>query len=205
MKLFTNEAIKERKRKEKNAKKIINTIITIILMPILIYNIALIIQAIINPYKTPNFLGIKTYVIISGSMRPELDIGDVVVVKNVKEDELNIGDIISFRQGQSVITHRISNKIEEDGKIEYKTKGDNNNTEDLQTINYKTIEGKVVKKISKIGIVVIALQNKMIIIIITIIIFIYCWQSQKIKAKKERRKLKRIEYERRGDLNEQKK
>ena len=196
MKLFTNEAIKERKQKAKTKRKIINSIITILLIPILIYNLALILQAILNPYKTPDFLGIKTYVIVSGSMIPELNIGDIVVVKNVAEEELNIGDIISFRQGQSVITHRISDKIEEDGKIEYKTKGDNNNTEDLQTITYKTVEGKVIKTIPKIGIVIIALQNKMIIIIIALIIFLYFWQSEKTKNKKESRKLKRIEYER---------
>ena len=195
MKLFTNEAIKKRRKKEKLTKKIINVIITILLIPILIYNVALILQAIINPYKTPSFLGIKTYVIVSGSMIPELNIGDIVIVKNVEENDLKVGDIISFRQGQSVITHRISEIIEEDGKKEYKTKGDNNNTEDLQTITYKTIEGRVIKKISKIGMAVIALQNKMIIIIVAVIIFLYFWQSEKNKSKKERRKIKRLEYE----------
>lgn len=195
MKLFTNEAIKERVKKEKNTRKIINIIITIILIPILIYNVTLILQAIINPYKTPSFLGIKTYVIVSGSMLPELNIGDIVIVKTVEESELKVGDIISFRQGQSVITHRISEIIEEDENKEYKTKGDNNNTEDLQTINYKTIEGKEIKRIPRIGMFVIALQNKMIIIIIAIILLLYFLQSEKNKSKKEKRKLKRMEYE----------
>lgn len=195
MKLFTNEAINERKRREQFTKKIINTIITILLLPVLIYNVSLIIQAVISPNKTPEFLGIKTYVIVSGSMIPELQIGDIVIVKNVPESVLQQGDIISFRQGQNVITHRIVAKTEEGGTFNYTTKGDNNNTEDDQIITYKTIEGKVIGKISKLGLVVIALQNKMAIILIAILIFIYFWQSEKIKKRKIQRKLKRLEYE----------
>lgn len=89
-------------------------------------------------------------------MTPELQIGDIVIVKNVKENEINEGDIISFRQGQNVITHRISEKFKENGQIQYKTKGDNNNTEDNQAITYKTIEGKVIRKFPRAGNFVLA-------------------------------------------------
>ena len=79
--LYTNEAIQKRKSREKKIKVTVRTIAYIFLVPLLIYNISLIAQSIINPKKTPNFMGVKTYVIISGSMQPELDIGDVVIVK----------------------------------------------------------------------------------------------------------------------------
>ena len=118
--LYTNEAIKNRKRKTVKRKKIIVTIIYILLIPILIYNLTLIAQSIVNPEKTPNFFGIKAYVIISGSMQPKLDIGDIVIVKNTKLEELQEGDIISFRKGQSVVTHRISEIIKENGEQKYK-------------------------------------------------------------------------------------
>ncbi len=157
---YTNDAIKRRKNIEDNIKKRFNIIIYIILIPILIYNISLIIQSLVKTSETPNFLGIKTYVIISGSMESELQIGDIVIVKKVGQDELKNGDISSFRQGQSVITHRISEVIEKDGKVQYKTKGDNNNAEDSGSISYDMIEGKVVKHISKIGNIAIILQNQ---------------------------------------------
>lgn len=62
---YTNEAIRERKIKSNKIKKVISIAIYIMLIPLLIYNISLIAQSVINPSKTPSFLGIKTYIIIS--------------------------------------------------------------------------------------------------------------------------------------------
>jgi signal peptidase len=192
---YTNEAIKRRKRAENILKRKINILIYIILIPILIYNISLIIQAVIKTSETPNFLGIKTYVIISGSMEPNLQIGDIVIVKKVAQNELKQGDIISYRQGQSVITHRIAEVIDKEGEVEYKTKGDNNNAEDSGIISYEMIEGKVVKHISQIGKIAIILQKKGTIIFIILILYIYILYSSSIKKKRALRKLKREEFE----------
>lgn len=192
---YTNEAIKRRKRAENILKRKINILIYIILIPILIYNISLIIQAVIKTSETPNFLGIKTYVIISGSMEPSLQIGDIVIVKKVVQNELKQGDIISYRQGQSVITHRIAEVIDKEGEVEYKTKGDNNNAEDSGIISYEMIEGKVVKHISQIGKIAIILQKKGTIIFIILILYIYILYSSSIKKKRALRKLKREEFE----------
>ena len=142
--LYTNEQIKKRIDKEKKKKKIIAVIVYILLTPIMVYNIALIISSIVKPNKTPSFLGIKTYVIISGSMEPNISVGDIVIARNIKneERELKIGDIISFRSGHSVITHRIVN-IEKDnnGVLRIRTKGDSNNTEYGVDILINNIEG----------------------------------------------------------------
>lgn len=192
---YTNEAIKRRKRAENILKRKINILIYIILIPILIYNISLIIQAVIKTSETPNFLGIKTYVIISGSMEPNLQIGDIVIVKKVAQNELKQGDIISYRQGQSVITHRIAEVIDKEGEVEYKTKGDNNNAEDSGIISYEMIEGKVVKHISQIGKIAIILQKKGTIIFIILILYIYILYSSSIKKKRALRKLKREKFE----------
>lgn len=127
-------------------------------------------------------------------MTPEVQIGDIVIVKNVKENEINEWDIISFRQGQNVIAHRISEKFEENGQIQYKTKGDNN-TEDNQAITYKTIEGKVIRKFPRAGNFVLALKNKMIIIIVAIILLMYFMQSEKVRSRRNKRRLKRLAYE----------
>jgi signal peptidase len=193
--LYTDEAIKKRKKNEKIVKNIITTLGYIILIPLLIYNLLLIAQAVINPNETPSFLGIKTYVIISGSMKPNLDIGDIVIVKKASEEELNEGDIIAFRQGQNVITHRISEIIVENGEKVYKTKGDSNNTEDSGTIKYELIEGKMINKIDFLGNISLFLQNKIVIIIILIVFYIYLSYSGAIKKRKRERREKRLEYE----------
>jgi len=193
--LYTDEEIKKKKAKITKIKNIINVAVYIILIPLLIYNTSLIIQAIINPNKTPSFLGIKTYVIISGSMKPEIDVGDIVIAKNVEQDELKEGDIISFRQGQSVVTHRILEKTVVNGEVQYKTKGDNNNIEDGEIVKYDSIEGKIVKTVPFLGKIALALQGKMAIIIIIIISYIYLSYSDKARKKKANRRNKRLEYE----------
>ena len=191
--LYTDEAIKKRKTKVAKIKNKINIAVYIMLVPLLIYNISLIVQAIINPNKTPSFFGIKTYVIVSGSMMPEIEIGDVVIVKKTKE--IKKGDIISFRKGHSVITHRIQEVLVIDEKIQYKTKGDNNNTEDTGFVSINEIEGVVVKIIPSIGKVSLVLKNKTLIITIIIVYYVYLLHEQSIKKRKIVRKLKREEYE----------
>lgn len=193
--LYTSDAIKTRKNKENKFKKNINIIIYIFLLPILIYNLSLIIQSVLKPYETPNFLGIKTYVIISGSMQPELKIGDIVVVKKITQEDLKVDDIISFRHGQSVITHRISRIIEEDGERKYITKGDFNNAEDSESVTYNNIEGKVIRSVPQFGKIALMLQDKIVIIFLIIVLYIYLVYSGELKKKKMQRRMKRIDYE----------
>lgn len=196
--LYTNEQIKKRIDKEKKKKKIIAVIVYILLTPIMVYNIALIISSIVKPNKTPSFLGIKTYVIISGSMEPNISVGDIVIARNIKneERELKIGDIISFRSGHSVITHRIVN-IEKDnnGVLRIRTKGDSNNTEDGVDIIINNIEGKVIAVIPKIGSIVRLLHDRTVLMIFLVVVYIYIIKSFKKNQRKNNRRLKRLKFE----------
>ncbi len=197
--LYTNEAIQKRQRINRKIKNFSSIIVYVMVIPLLIYNISLIVQAVINPTQTPSFAGIKTYVIISGSMEPDFKIGDIVVAKNVEKEQLNVGDIVSFRQGQSIITHRITEIIKNRGDIEYKTKGDNNNTEDSGTITHKSIEGKVVARIPGFGKISLILQKKITIVIIIIAFYVYLIIVHSKRKKKNERKIKRIRYEKKSE------
>lgn len=201
--LYTAENIQKKKQRVNKIKRYIDIVMYVILIPLLIYNSLLIIQAIIMPEKTFSFLGMKAYTIISGSMEPNLNIGDIVIINNIKEEKLNVGDIISFREGRSVVTHRILD-IESNGeKKRYKTKGDNNNREDSGTIGFDSIEGKVIKKIPYIGRIALLLQDKMAIIIVGISIYVYIAYSNSMKKKKLIRKNIRLEYERKKKFLEE--
>ena len=168
--------------KNNKIRQILSIPFFIFLFSLLTYNIVLISQSIITPDKTPSFFGIKTYVIVSGSMQPELDVGDMVVVKEMNDSELNVGDIISYRNGQSIITHRIHKIYYKDGQKNYITKGDYNNIEDSIILTIDSIEGKVINKLSGIGNIALFLQSKYSIIAIVIIFFLYLLS---IKNKKE--------------------
>lgn len=202
---YTNDAIKKRMKRKNQIRKIRTTLVYIFLLPLLIYNVSLIFQAVTNPSKTPSVFGIKTYVIVSGSMQPELDIGDIVVVKEVNESELQSGDIISYREGQSVITHRIIGIENLENKKLFKTKGDSNNTEDFVAIAMSEIEGKVINSISGLGKIALMLQDKVVIIFIMIVFYAYFVRSDKVMKRKEERRIKRLEYEKRRLENENKK
>jgi len=192
---YGNEEIRRRKNKKDKIKNVLYIIVHIILVPILIYNTFLIIQSLVKPNETPSFLGIKTYVIISGSMEPEIQIGDIVITKEVDIEELNLGDIISYRKGESVITHRITKIEKEDEKIVITTKGDSNNAEDTYEITEGNIEGRVIKVIPSIGNISLLLQNKIIIILILLIAFLIYSRNEKVQKRKNVRRLKRLEYE----------
>ena len=191
--LYTKEAIIRRKKKAQKIQKIISIIGYILLIPLLIYNVSLIVQAITNPDKTPSFLGIKTYAILSGSMEPDIKTGDIVIVKETDESDIEIGDVISFRRGQTVITHRII-EIVEDTKT-YKTKGDNNNVEDSVDVEFGSIEGKVIGRIPFLGKISQIFSGKITMIAIALMAYIYFSHVSKVNRKRNRRKVKRLKHE----------
>lgn len=152
-------------------KKIFSVIVFFLLVAVLVYNTVIIIKTAIEPRKTPDFLGIKTYIILSGSMEPELTVGDLIIVKEVDEDKLNIGDIISYRDGSNVVTHRIIKINTVNGTKQYITKGDHNNVEDSGTLTIGSIEGKVIGKLAYIGKIILFMKNKYVLMILAVVSF----------------------------------
>ena len=188
---YTKEDINRRINNVEKIKKIFSILIYIILIPIIIYNIMLIIQAAKNPNETPSVAGIKTFVIISGSMEPELKIGDIVIIQKCEKSDLKEGDIISYRSGQSIITHRINKIIQKNDSIQYETKGDNNNISDRTYVKFDDIEGKLVQKVSNVGNIVLLLKNKVVIIIVLLIFYILYIHNINVEEKRLLRKEKR--------------
>lgn len=97
------------------------------------------------------------FVIVSPSMVPTIKVQDAVVIKNVDAKRLRKGDIITFTSTDShyaglTVTHRIIDiETSEDGKLLFRTKGDNNNTPDDALVTEDNIDGRVFLKIPKIG------------------------------------------------------
>lgn len=196
---YTIEEIYSKKNKKEKQRKVMRIIVYILIIPILIYNMVILFQAFSNSDEMPNFLGYKSFVIVSGSMLPELEIGDIVVVKSINEVNLKEGDIISFREGNSIITHRIDHVID-NGK-RFITKGDANSSEDINPVDLENIEGIYEFKIPKFGKFVLFMQNKTGIIIIALIIYILYIVNKNKEEKIIMRKEKREIYEK---INEEK-
>ncbi len=95
---------------------------------------------------------VRPSLIGSGSMTPAMQVGDVVIVAKVPADRIKVGDVIQFRveRGVSVI-HRVVDITREEGRVEFVTKGDANDTPDQDTVIPENVIGKAVFTARKIG------------------------------------------------------
>ncbi len=175
-------------------------ILYIIIIPIILYDMFLIVQAIINPNKIPDFFGYKSFSIVSGSMEPTININDIVIIKNAEINDISINDIITFKNQNETITHRVIDIRVEDGRLIYTTKGDSNEVTDIEKVRFEQIEGKYITKIPRIGKLFSILKNKFVFSLILILLIICYIIQKKTLQRKELRKEKRKKYEREKGL-----
>ena len=99
--------------------------------------------------------GFSAQVVLSGSMKPAVSPGSLVITKALAAGQYSVGDVITYRivgQKDGAITHRIIRRIPtEDGGQSFETKGDANPNGDLVQVGASQIEGKVVEVIPKLG------------------------------------------------------
>lgn len=141
---------------------IINVISYAVFMWLILIGITLLIyiadtkiRAAKGDFSPPKY---NAYVVLTGSMLPEIDPQDVVVTKKIEGKDLKVGDIITFIPSDSrisniIVTHRILNKYYDatTNKYTYQTKGDANNTPDFTLAEDSNVIGKVIFRIPKIG------------------------------------------------------
>lgn len=175
-------------------EKLVMILLYIIIIPIIIYNLTLMIKSYINPIEIPDFFGFKSFVIISESMEPTIMTGDAILVKEVKQEELKVKDIISFQDDDSINTHRIVEILEDNGIIKYKTKGDNNKKEDKELVTYDKIEGVYQFRIKGFGKIVEVIKNKITLVVLLIVLVLISACQVRINKKRLTRKEKRYEY-----------
>lgn len=117
----------------------------------------------------------NAYVVLTGSMIPEILPNDVVITKKREPKDLEVNDIITFvssdpRLSSIIVTHRIKDKLYDaaTNKYSFETKGDNNNTSDFTLADGDNVIGEVIYKIPKLGYVqqLLATKGGLIIIIL---------------------------------------
>ncbi len=99
------------------------------------------------------FAGVHSFVVLTGSMEPEINPGDMVIVK--KTGQYSVGDIIAFSTSGTIIVHRIHGF--EDSLVI--TKGDANDYVDPWKIDQDKIIGKTMFIIPYLGYPLILLSN----------------------------------------------
>ncbi len=101
----------------------------------------------------PVLLGFKPMTVLTGSMRPLIQPGDMVVDQPIPATEIRVGDIVTYRDptGSRTITHRVRSISISDGQAHVVTKGDANNTVEKWQIPITGEVGRVVYTVPKIG------------------------------------------------------
>ncbi|MBD8036612.1 signal peptidase I [Solibacillus sp. A46] len=125
------------RNKAKNSKimKWVNNIVTAILMTLLI-SVAFIVVISKASGGEPQFFGYQLKTVLSGSMEPDIQTGSIIAVK-LAEDKTSYkaGDVITFQEAEDfLVTHRITEVVSNGDSVLYRTKGDNNNAEDMNPV-----------------------------------------------------------------------
>lgn len=122
-----------------------------------------ILMVIVAFFMTVIVFDTNPYVVVSGSMEPNVPVGSICLV-NCQDREPDVGDIIAYRAGDTIITHRVVEETDQG----YVTKGDANNAADPGVVKQKQIFGVCSIVIPKVGYVVMFLRTlKGIVLTIT--------------------------------------
>jgi len=118
---------------EKN--KIFGTILILLIIPLFYFG-----------YQV--YLGeLQFKTVLSGSMSPAINTGDIILISKTNPEEIKEGDIITFREEKTFTTHRVIEIVNNS----FKTKGDANEDPDAKIIKAEQIVGKVIFVIPFLG------------------------------------------------------
>lgn len=161
-----------------------------ILFTILVYLLAaaILVGAILFSFSTTpdkSIFGYRYYTILTPSMSPTYNVGDMIFVQLKGAENINVGDVITFNPSQdsdAYLTHRVTEKIENyegTGVTCFKTQGDANNAEDSFLIDGSRVIGTVGFGIPMLGYVVRFVQLRWYFILPIIIMVAVFFQLLK--------------------------
>ena len=119
----------------------------------------------------PALGGGTAYTILTGSMKPSMPPGTVVVVRPTPVDEIRTGDVVTYQleSGQpTVATHRvIAVRTTLDGKVQLITQGDANNAPDPKPVLPVQVQGKRWYSVPFVGLPALAVDGDIRQVVVT--------------------------------------
>lgn len=116
-------------------------------------------------YMVPSATGSDhAFLVLSGSMVPTFDPGDVIFVSEVAPEDVEVGDIITFRArvgSTTLFTHRVIEVLEDGGRLRWRTQGDANEDPDPFVIHPEMLVGEYDFQIPYWGHLVNAIRSKL--------------------------------------------
>jgi signal peptidase len=131
-----------------------------------------------SPQKS--LFGYRYYTVLTPSMTPSYQVGDIVVVRTGSISEIQEGDVITFNpssDGETYLTHRVTQiftDYEGTGETCFKTKGDANDAEDNFVIDSGRVIGKVIFHVPKVGYLIRFVQLKWYFVV-PLVVLLLIW------------------------------
>lgn len=155
---------KKNKTVRKTFKILWDIIVKLVTLLIVLISLIIIVQKVTN--NKESFFGYRIFRVQTGSMIPKYQIGDVILVKKQDVDKIKVGDDVTYLGESSsvkgiLITHRVIDIQEVDGKKEFHTQGIANNLED-PVVYGNQINGVVQFKMPILTLLCKLLNNKYI-------------------------------------------
>lgn len=184
-----------KKLRENKMFKIIKGVVNIILLIFcLLFVLVVCLQRFSN--NELSFFDYRMFTVVSGSMAPKYNIGDVLIAKKVPAEEIKKGDSISYlgKKGSfngKIVTHEVVD-IEKDasGKYIYHTKGLANIVED-PVVEYSQVYGKIVRKSAILSFIYMIVGSKYGIFLFIIIPLFYIIGSELLSFMLEKEEKRR--------------
>lgn len=189
---------KKEKREPIPKKKVVISIFLIGFAFLGSYLIYFILQIALNT-STP------MVVVVSGSMEPNINKGDLLFLQGVDPEDIEVGDVIVYDAHglwvgapEDPIVHRVIDIIEEDNKLYFVTKGDANNNKDKEPVPGGRVLGKVIGRVPYVGWVKIILTDygllfPVIIILSVPLVVSILWDLIKGESEEEEKKASKVE------------
>lgn len=172
------------------APKIIGYFFLTVLAAITLFNLTLLVKSLFLRSDTANLFGFRPLAILSGSMTPHINYGDLIVDRDVNAASLKKGDVITYSEGQKIfVSHRIIDITQSSDGLYFKTQGDANNVADSALVSSKRVLGKCVMVLPYVGYVSIfgsTIQGQIVLIMAPIFLFFIVIEVKRFVKKRRK-------------------
>ncbi|MEH3055002.1 MAG: signal peptidase I [Patulibacter minatonensis] len=120
----------------------------------------------------PVVIGWRPYTVLTGSMRPTIEPGDVVMDRPIRVPSMHVGDIVTFSdptRGGKLVTHRVRAITHAKGLTLVETRGDANSTSERWNVASTDRVGKVMYVIPKVGHVANLAHNPAAVLLLVVV------------------------------------
>lgn len=118
--------------------------------------------------------GFKFLNILTGSMTPTMPKDTVIIIKKIPISQVEIGDVITFKMGDSNVTHRVVEINNSNRNTVLYTQGDAaQNQGSRDTVTEDNFVGVVVFHIPYLGVLLNLIKDNIIIITVCIVLALF--------------------------------